>query len=67
MLSNQTQSSPCNKHCIMDPITQLCKGCFRTIDEIVQWIHCSEVIKNDILHKVETRKSSFQIDKQPLL
>lgn len=67
MLSNQTQSSPCNKHCIIDPVTHLCKGCFRTIDEIIQWIHCSSETKIQILEKVELRKSFLQTGKQPYL
>jgi len=67
MLSTQAQSSPCNKHCIMDSVTHLCNGCFRTIEEIIQWAHCSEEIKNDIMQNVETKKSTLQIDKQTLL
>ncbi|MBA4405835.1 DUF1289 domain-containing protein [bacterium] len=66
MLSNQTQSSPCNKHCIMDPVTQLCNGCFRTIEEIIQWTHSSNEIRKDIMRKVEARKSSSQENKQML-
>lgn len=62
MLSRQTQSSPCNKNCIMDSVTHLCKGCFRTIEEIIQWMHSSEKVKNEILHKVELRKSSSQMN-----
>lgn len=65
MLSNQSQSSPCNKNCVMNPITHLCNGCFRTIEEITQWIHCSDKTKNEILQNVEIRKSSLQIDTQP--
>ncbi|HTP36844.1 MAG TPA: DUF1289 domain-containing protein [Methyloceanibacter sp.] len=29
--------SPCIKVCILDPETQLCKGCHRTIAEIAAW------------------------------
>lgn len=59
MHSNQIQSSPCNKNCIIDPVTHFCKGCFRTIEEIIQWAHCSIEIKSQILKEVEMRKFSY--------
>ena len=29
--------SPCISVCRMDPVTELCQGCFRTLDEIAAW------------------------------
>jgi predicted Fe-S protein YdhL (DUF1289 family) len=29
--------SPCISVCRMDPDTQLCQGCFRTLEEIAAW------------------------------
>ncbi|MES2632150.1 MAG: DUF1289 domain-containing protein [Pseudomonadota bacterium] len=29
--------SPCVSVCRMDPVTQWCEGCFRTLDEIAAW------------------------------
>lgn len=29
--------SPCISLCRMDPGTELCQGCFRTLDEIAAW------------------------------
>ncbi|WP_082151495.1 DUF1289 domain-containing protein [Caenimonas sp. SL110] len=29
--------SPCISVCRMDPVTQWCEGCFRTLDEIAAW------------------------------
>ena len=29
--------SPCISVCRMDPATQLCEGCLRTLDEIAAW------------------------------
>lgn len=40
-------------------MTHFCKGCFRTIEEIIQWAHCSTEIKSRILKEVETRKSYY--------
>ena len=30
-------TSPCIGVCRLDPVTQICAGCFRTIGEIVDW------------------------------
>ncbi|PKL82651.1 MAG: DUF1289 domain-containing protein [Ignavibacteriae bacterium HGW-Ignavibacteriae-3] len=58
MYSGQNQISPCNNKCIMDPITNYCRGCFRTIEEIVQWSHLASEEKKIILQQAEFRKSS---------
>jgi hypothetical protein len=29
--------SPCNSICTIDPVTGLCAGCFRTLDEVAAW------------------------------
>jgi uncharacterized protein len=29
--------SPCIKVCVMDPVSGLCRGCGRTLDEIGAW------------------------------
>jgi uncharacterized protein len=46
----------------MDSTTNLCKGCFRTIEEIINWQHSSEEQKKIILQKVENRKLDIQRD-----
>jgi uncharacterized protein len=51
--------SPCNSDCLIDPKTQLCKGCFRTIDEIISWIKLSNEEKQKIISQIEIRKESF--------
>ena len=30
-------ASPCNKVCVMDAQSGLCRGCCRTLDEIARW------------------------------
>ena len=59
MQTSTLQLTPCNKHCIMDPVTHYCKGCFRTIEEIIRWQFLNEDEKNKILHKVEVRKTTL--------
>lgn len=52
--------SPCNNDCLIDHKTQLCKGCFRTIDEIIHWMNYSNEQKKIVLEKVNSRKESFK-------
>src|ERR1035437_31289 len=48
--------SPCNSVCEMNPETGLCKGCFRTIDEIIQWSIATESEKRAIWREINRRK-----------
>jgi len=65
MQAVSTPISPCNKNCIMDPITNFCKGCFRTIDEIIRWSTSSEEEKILMMKKIERRKNRFNKYGQP--
>ena len=47
--------SPCNDVCVMEPETGLCKGCLRTIDEIVAWPSLTDDEKREVLSRVEER------------
>lgn len=49
--------SPCIKICEIDINTGLCKGCFRTIDEISNWMFLSDKEKENILIKIKNRKT----------
>ncbi len=60
MHSSQNQISPCNKKCIMDPVTNYCKGCFRTIEEIIQWTHFTIEERNQVIQQAEIRKLSLR-------
>jgi len=35
-------TTPCTKVCTLDPISRLCVGCGRTLDEIARWSALSE-------------------------
>lgn len=52
-------TSPCNNDCLIDPKTELCRGCFRTLNEIINWFRLSNEDKLEILKKVETRRKSL--------
>lgn len=49
--------SPCNKVCILDPVTQVCTGCLRTIDEIARWSEMDEEEKARVVAMLRERKA----------
>jgi len=51
--------SPCNKVCIIDERTGLCKGCLRTLDEIGRWGAMDDAQREQVLAQLEKRKSDF--------
>jgi uncharacterized protein len=48
--------SPCIKVCEMDYLTGLCRGCFRTLEQIGRWSAMSDTEKLDVMKQVEFRK-----------
>ena len=49
--------SPCVSICEMSPDSGLCRGCFRTLDEIAQWSRADDERKRAILAAVECRRT----------
>ena len=41
-MSAPALSTPCVKVCVIDPISALCIGCGRTVDEIAAWTALNE-------------------------
>ena len=50
-------NSPCNKVCVMDPASGLCKGCFRTLDEIARWGLMTDAEQLEVFSLLEKRRS----------
>jgi uncharacterized protein len=48
--------SPCTRVCVIDPVSKLCRGCLRTIDEITDWAGKSPAEKRAVLAQVEERR-----------
>jgi predicted Fe-S protein YdhL (DUF1289 family) len=48
--------SPCIGVCTMNPVTGLCDGCLRTIDEIARWGMASEDVKRAIWLDIKRRQ-----------
>ena len=47
--------SPCVGICVMNPQTQLCDGCLRTLDEIAAWWDYNPAQKQAVLSELESR------------
>ncbi len=47
--------SPCLSVCRMNPATELCEGCFRTLDEIALWGRMEEKSKREVWKQIGQR------------
>jgi predicted Fe-S protein YdhL (DUF1289 family) len=52
--------SPCINVCQMDPVSGLCRGCLRTIDEIVAWGRASEDEKRAVWAEIRRREADIE-------
>lgn len=48
--------SPCVEKCQVNPDTNLCKGCLRTIEEIEGWSNFTDNQKIHVLKLIKKRK-----------
>jgi uncharacterized protein len=54
-------ASPCTGTCTLDPLTRLCRGCARTIEEITAWPTVSAAEKHAILAAIGARRQSVSV------
>lgn len=54
--------SPCISLCEMAIDTGLCRGCLRTIDEIVAWGGASDEVKRGIWAEIRRRESEIDFN-----
>ncbi|MES2495270.1 MAG: DUF1289 domain-containing protein [Pseudomonadota bacterium] len=47
--------SPCNKVCQIEAASGYCRGCLRTIDEIMGWAMADDIWKRGVLDLLKTR------------
>ena len=50
-------ASPCIAVCRLDPATQICIGCGRTIAEIASWPNLSDAERKAIIRRLDASKS----------
>lgn len=51
-------ASPCTGTCTLDSLTRLCRGCARTIEEIMAWPTASAAEKRAIIADLAARGQS---------
>jgi hypothetical protein len=49
-------ASPCNKVCTMNEATGLCRGCYRTLDEIARWGTMTDEERAVVIADVSARR-----------
>jgi predicted Fe-S protein YdhL (DUF1289 family) len=52
--------SPCISLCEMAPETGLCRGCLRTIEEIVQWGSAGDDYKRAVWAEIRLREAKLE-------
>ncbi len=57
--------SPCIAVCAIDPISGLCEGCLRTLDEISEWRFMPDDKKQTVLDALPSRVIPGREDAQP--
>ena len=55
----ESVASPCTSVCVIDPVTGLCRGCFRTLEEIAAWIDLSASEKRSVIAALDARRIEF--------
>jgi predicted Fe-S protein YdhL (DUF1289 family) len=51
-------ASPCISVCEMDPASQLCRGCLRTLDEIAAWSVLDADARRAVLAALPARRAA---------
>jgi len=51
--------SPCVSICTMNPATQWCEGCLRTLTEIGEWSRADDNSKRQVWHLISQRIASL--------
>jgi predicted Fe-S protein YdhL (DUF1289 family) len=54
-------ASPCNKVCVMNEATGLCRGCYRTLDEIARWGEMSDGEREAVLERLSARRAQSSV------
>jgi len=49
--------SPCVRICVVDETRDICRGCYRTLDEISRWASYTSEQKFELLEELARRKA----------
>jgi predicted Fe-S protein YdhL (DUF1289 family) len=47
--------SPCISICVLDPVSELCEGCGRSLDEISQWSRMTDDQRRAVMSRLPER------------
>lgn len=50
--------SPCISICSIEEATGYCKGCYRTVQEVGEWLYYSDSQKKQVLTQIDLRKNA---------
>ena len=56
-MSDAEPQSPCISVCLLDEMN-ICVGCYRSADEITDWLMASAEQKRDILRRTQQRREA---------
>jgi uncharacterized protein len=62
--SFQPIESPCEKICVVDPDSNICVGCNRTLDEIANWASYSHAERRAIMATLPARSGEGGAEKK---
>jgi predicted Fe-S protein YdhL (DUF1289 family) len=60
LICDATATSPCTGICELDPVSGLCRGCFRTLQEIAKWGGMSPTERRQVKATLVERRRSQQ-------
>jgi uncharacterized protein len=63
-LNFQPIESPCEKICVVDPDSNICVGCNRTLDEIANWASYSHAERRAIMVALPARAGDGDVAKK---
>jgi uncharacterized protein len=63
-ISFQPIESPCEKVCVVDPDTQVCVGCNRTLEEITNWTRYTHAERRAIMAALPLRSGGDDAEKK---
>ena len=58
--------TPCNKLCVIDPQSGLCRGCLRTLAEIAGWSAMSDAERERVMNALAERRTRLDVPEIPV-
>ena len=49
--------SPCTKNCSLNTSTNICEGCGRTLDEIIEWTRMMDQEKQEVMDRLSENQT----------